>query len=116
MQKKQTIKQEIIRFRQFMKENFSVEDIFEIFWQKHSEELPSLSKIMGKFNIIPATSVASESSFSIAGFIQRKQRSSMSSEMLKCSIVLKNCKKNLMNLKRNEQWIFAVIEQWALKH
>ena len=58
---------------------------------------------MGKFNIIPATSVASESSFSIAGFIQRKQRSSMSSEMLKCPIVLKNCKKNLMNLKRNEQ-------------
>ena len=34
LQIKQTITQEILRFRQLMKGNFSVEDIFEIFLAK----------------------------------------------------------------------------------
>ena len=94
-----TIKQEITRFRQVMKENIKDRDTFEIFWQKNSQEFISLTKIMKKFSIIPATSVPSESSYSIAGFIQRKQRASMSGEMLKCSKVLKISSKHFDEFK-----------------
>ena len=39
---------------------------------------------------MPATSVASESSFSIAGYINRKERSSLSSSQLRMTMCTKD--------------------------
>ena len=48
---------------------------------------------MRKTNIICATSCASESAFSIAGYIQRRNRSSLSSQVLRYSIMCKDAAK-----------------------
>ena len=63
---------------------------FEEFWFLHQDHFPRLSNLVRTINVIPATSVASESLFSVANFLQRKQRSSMSSTTLRYLLVLKN--------------------------
>jgi hAT family C-terminal dimerisation region len=52
---------------------------FKQFWCDHRHSFPRLVHLVYRYCIVPATSVASESAFSIAGFIVRKQRSSLSS-------------------------------------
>jgi hypothetical protein len=63
---------------------------FQRFWITHQATLPRLTILVRRFNICPATSVASESTFSVAGYLQRKQRASLSSSAMRYSIVLKN--------------------------
>lgn len=63
---------------------------FEGFWVLHNNHFPRLSSVVRSTNVIPATSVASESLFSVASFLQGKQRSSMSSTTLRYLLVLKN--------------------------
>ena len=63
---------------------------FQSFWKQHSKSLPRLAHLVRRVNIIPATSVASESLFSIASFLNRKQRSSLSSRTLRYLLVLKD--------------------------
>lgn len=65
------------------------ENDFQKFWQANCSQLPILATIARKCCIIPSSSVASESAFSIANFIQRKERSSLSSKYLKYSMVLR---------------------------
>lgn len=65
-------------------------DDFRRFWIIHQSALPRLAALVRRFNICPATSVASESTFSVAGYLQRKQRSSLSSSSMRYSILLKN--------------------------
>lgn len=48
---------------------------FSSFWLQNRSRFPRLFRIVQRVNIIPATSVPSESIFSMAGFISRKQRS-----------------------------------------
>ena len=63
---------------------------FSDFWKKNCSGIPLLSSAVRKYCIIPASSVAVESSFSEANFIQRKERSSLSSKNLRYSIILKS--------------------------
>lgn len=65
-------------------------DNFQQFWTAHSKELPRLSLLVRQTNVIPVTSVASEALFSVASFLQRKQRASLSSRTLRYLLVLKN--------------------------
>ena len=64
---------------------------FAEFWQKNSAKLPILTAFVRRYSLIPAASVPSEAAFSIANFIQRKERSAMSSKMLRISMVMKEC-------------------------
>lgn len=63
---------------------------FEEFWTTHERELPCLSVLVRSFNIRPATSVPSESLFSIASYVNRKQRSSLSADTLRYSMILRD--------------------------
>ena len=81
-----TTEDEIVLFSQavqFYKGDFSS------FWLQHCERFPRLFRVAQRVNIIPATSVPSESVFSVAGYIQRKQRTSLSSKSLRYLMVLK---------------------------
>lgn len=62
---------------------------FESFWNQKQKLLPTLSLFVRRYNIIPATSVASESAFSVAGYVQRKQRASLSPTTLRYLMLLK---------------------------
>ena len=66
---------------------------FSSFWLQFRGRFGRLYRIALRVNIIPATSVASESIFSIAGYITRKQRSSLSSKSLRQLMVLKESHK-----------------------
>ena len=52
---------------------------------------PILTAFVRRYSLIPAASVPSEAAFSIANFIQRKERSVMSSKMLRISMIMKEC-------------------------
>lgn len=64
--------------------------IFEEFWTTYESDLPCLSTLVRSFNIRPATSVASESLFSIASYVHRKQRSSLSPDTVRYSMLLRD--------------------------
>ena len=64
-------------------------DNFSHFWEENTKYLPLMTSLVRKVSIIPATSVASESAFSIAGYVARKQRSSLSSSSLKYSMLVR---------------------------
>ena len=99
--KKKTIKEELGLYSNTIRNNKLG---FSEFWSSYSKEFPMLHKKMLKTNIIPATSVASESCFSVAGFIQRKERSRLSSKNLKFNILTKDFEKinSLLNLFQNK--------------
>jgi hypothetical protein len=75
---------------------------FKQFWSTHRHSFPRLVTLVHRYCIVPATSVASESAFSISGFIARKQRSSLSSRSLRHLLVLKY-RKNLLKFQSNDQ-------------
>ncbi|CAF4751499.1 unnamed protein product, partial [Rotaria sp. Silwood1] len=60
------------------------------FWQLHRIELYYLYKYASYHLISPATSVASESAFSTASYLLRKQRSRLTPENLSYSMFLKD--------------------------
>ena len=70
---------------------------FREFWRIHRSSFPRLVLLVHRYCIIPATSVTSESAFSISGFLARKQRSSLSSRTLRHLLVLKY-RKNAVKL------------------
>ena len=61
---------------------------FEEYWPSQAATLPILYSVAKMFCLIPASSVASESAFSVANFIQRKERSGLSACMLRYSLLL----------------------------
>ena len=63
---------------------------FRQFWITHSKQLPRLSSLVRRVNVILATSITSEALFSVASFLHRKQRSSLSSKTLRYLLILKN--------------------------
>ena len=63
---------------------------FRQFWITHSKQLPRLSSLVRRVNVIPSTSITSEALFSVASFLHRKQRSSLSSKTLRYLLILKN--------------------------
>ncbi|CAF1086166.1 unnamed protein product [Didymodactylos carnosus] len=60
------------------------------FWLEHEQRLPILSYIAKKFLQIPMTTVPSESAFSVAAYITRKNRCSLSPTTIKYSLFLKD--------------------------
>lgn len=92
-----TIRQEIAIYKNIMKnQNHCVE--IGYFWN-NQKDLNLLSEIANHFLIIMATSVASESTFSLTGFLQRKERSALSAEWLKYQTILKDAEEFLENYK-----------------
>jgi hypothetical protein len=81
-----SIKQEMAFYTTNIK---NAEPTIESFWKKYANQLPLLASLVRKYCIIPATSVPCESSFSIANWLQRKERSSLSSTSLKYSMILR---------------------------
>ena len=63
---------------------------FQSFWISHEKSLPRLAQLVRRTHIIPATSVASEALFSVASFLNRKQRCALSSRTLRYLLVLKD--------------------------
>lgn len=63
---------------------------FEVFWQLNASSYPRLARFACYSNVIVATSVPSESSFSVAGHILRKERSRLSSKNLTYTMILKD--------------------------
>ncbi|CAF4268238.1 unnamed protein product, partial [Rotaria sp. Silwood2] len=59
------------------------------FWKTYGANFPRLFKLAKQFLCTPATSVASESAFSTAAFINRKERSRLSLEQLAATVFLK---------------------------
>lgn len=60
------------------------------FWTTHAENFPLLSKLMRKLLCAPASSVPSESAFSLSAFIGRKERSRLTEENLSATVFLKD--------------------------
>ena len=63
---------------------------FSTFWTNHEKRLPMMSAVVRRIMNIPATSVPCESTFSIVGYIRRKERCALSSEAIRYSMVLKD--------------------------
>ena len=73
----------------YVKSAISVEN-FQEFWIENGKRLPRLANLVHTVNIIPAASISSEALFSVASYINRKQRSSPSSKTIRYLLVLKN--------------------------
>ena len=66
---------------------------FKEFWSVNDKKLIRLSSVFKEVSIIMGTSCPSESTFSIAGYLQRKARSNLSSKNLRFSILSKEIEK-----------------------
>lgn len=77
---------------------------FATFWTENQVKLPLMAAVVRHISNVPATSVPSESSFSVAGYIARKQRSSLSSDAIRYSLVLKY----RHHLKLLQKWILKL--------
>jgi hypothetical protein len=66
---------------------------FESYWNLHQHKMPILALLTRRFCLSPATSVASEASFSCANYLQRKQRLSLSPINLCYRMVLRDSDK-----------------------
>ncbi|CAM4807921.1 unnamed protein product, partial [Rotaria magnacalcarata] len=64
--------------------------MFASFWFNQEKRLPLMSSVVRRINIIPASSVPCESTFSVAGYIRRKERCSLSPQAIRYSMVLKD--------------------------
>ena len=95
-----TLTQEIVRFKTLLRSDRDLK--FEEFWSTNCKLIPILCKFVLEYNIMCSTSVPSESSFSIGGILQSKQRASMSPETLQYSMFLKSATTLFSNLKINE--------------
>ncbi len=66
---------------------------FKEFWSVNDKILINLSNIFKVVSIIMGSSCPSESTFSVAGYLQRKARSNLSSKNLRFSILSKEIEK-----------------------
>ncbi|MBY0580648.1 MAG: hAT family dimerization domain-containing protein [Rickettsiales bacterium] len=85
-QSKRNIKEELSFFNYTIKaKNWK----FDEFWYKYENDIPMLASKVREVCTSPASSVGPESSFSVANFIHRKERSNLSSRNLRYSMLLK---------------------------
>ncbi len=68
------------------------------FWNLHRIQLKNLYKLATYHLVTPATSVASESAFSTASYLFRKQRSRLTPHNLSSSMFLKDKINNEFNI------------------
>ena len=81
-----TAQQEIARMISLSKKDHD----FSTFWQKHESDIPLLAVQARKYLSVSATSVPSESAFSISNYVLRKNRMSLTSKNLKYCMFLKD--------------------------
>ncbi|CAF2422607.1 unnamed protein product [Rotaria sp. Silwood2] len=62
---------------------------FNTFWIENDSKLPNLANIVRQICAIPATSISSETAFSLSGYLCRKQRTSLGSKSIRHSMILK---------------------------
>ncbi|CAF0817450.1 unnamed protein product [Rotaria sordida] len=62
---------------------------FQTYWNENKTRLPILASYARRYNCAPSTSAASESAFSVAGYVDRKQRASLSTTTLRYLMLLK---------------------------
>ncbi|CAF1522111.1 unnamed protein product, partial [Didymodactylos carnosus] len=60
------------------------------FWSKHGDELPLLKELASKYLTTLGTSVPSESAFSVAGFVGRKESARLTAKNLSYLVFLKD--------------------------
>jgi hypothetical protein len=75
---------------------------FSKFWVENNSIFPTLNKFVLEYNIISASSVPSESTFSESGHLQNKQRSSLDPQKLQYSMFLKNADDVLSSFKKTK--------------
>jgi len=61
-----------------------------LFWNLHGQKLKFLSTLARKQLIVPSTSVPSESTFSVASYLGRKETSRLTPENLSTLVFLKD--------------------------
>ncbi|CAF1634855.1 unnamed protein product [Didymodactylos carnosus] len=61
-----------------------------LFWQSNIDKIPFLAKLAKRYLATPSTSVPSESAFSMAGYLARKQRARLTPQNLSDSVFLKD--------------------------
>ena len=86
-EKNLNIKQELVIFNQIREcgQSWTLQD----FWQQNGKKMPLLSRVVREYCVSPASSVGPEASFSVANYINRKERSSLSSRNLRYSMLLR---------------------------
>jgi len=87
---------EIATFLNLIRDNQMIK--FQTFWKNNSRVLPRLSQLARRYNVIPATALYSEQTFSVASGIKNIRRASMSSLSLRSLMILKK-KKNIEKLR-----------------
>ena len=93
-----TIKEEISKYKAAILGNNK--SICE-FWNKNQFSFPILASAVRKYCIIPAASIPSESRFSTANYVARKERSNLSSKNLRFTMISRE-KSKISNIKINE--------------
>jgi hypothetical protein len=88
--KPSTIKEELAQYIV----TFSLYQTFSQYWDSNKDRLPILSSFVRQYNSMCATSIDCESAFSIAGFVHRKNRSSLAPSTLRYSMMLREQIKN----------------------
>ena len=81
-----TIEQELAKLSSIPKDDYT----FDSFWQENGKGLPKLAGIARKYLSICATSVPSESAFSVSNYILRKNRLSLTSKNVMYTMFLKD--------------------------
>ena len=91
-----TVDLEMAAFLNLIRDNEMIN--FHAFWKNNHHTLPRLSQLVRRYNVIPATSVYMEQTFSVAGAIKDVRRASMSSMSLRSLMILKK-KMNIEKLR-----------------
>ena len=95
-QKQRTIREEVAYYLTCLNDvraNSEATVSFNEFWYKNEKKMPLLASLVRKYSFIPASSVASESAFSVAGYVNRKELSNLSSRNLTYSMLLRDFSK-----------------------
>ncbi|CAF1398331.1 unnamed protein product [Adineta steineri] len=74
----------------FYVDRLKVNQLFKEFWNTYNEDLPRMAALVRAYNMRPASSVPSEALFSVAEYVHRKHRSSLGSDTLRYSMVLRD--------------------------
>lgn len=92
--KRATISEDIRNYRmlmpKFILKNKLDESSATLFWRDHGRSFPMLGNLARKLLCMMATSVPSESAFSLSAFLGRKERARLSEENLALSVFLKD--------------------------
>jgi hypothetical protein len=91
-----TVNLEMATFLNLIRDNELIN--FQTFWKSNYSALPRLSQLARRCNVVPATSVYLEQTFSVASAVKNIRRASLSSLSLRSLMILKK-KNNIEKLR-----------------